>query len=390
MELADMQLNWEQMRQGILHQPELFTQAPRALYDEVCARLDGPPPSRIYLAGCGDSYYCGLAARYAIEEWSGVAVDALESMEFSRYAVRNAPSDALAVVVSNSGEVARSIEAVRFARQQGLTTIGVTYNPQSRLAQETERVVQYDYRDLGFGPGTMSYLASMLTQMIIGLRVGELTGRLTSRQADEQLARLGRLADPVARAVSRAEVAAKQVAERMPARPEVFILGAGPNYGTALFGMAKFIESARINAVGQELEEWAHEQYFVCREGTFTIVLAPPGAALARAREQLRAVRDVGGTAIAICQEDDLETAELADMVIPVPDAIDELLSPLVYAVGLEWLAYHFAVAQGAVMLGFDDENRKQVNFRQIFHSQIPEELPPLGTDGSQASVESA
>ena len=154
----------------------------------------------------------------------------------------------------------------------------------------------------------------------------------------------------------------------------VCIVGGGPNYATALFGMAKFIEAAAYPAVGQELEEWAHEQYFCTKPGTYTVVIAPPGAATDRAREQLRAVRDVGGTAIAICASDDSETSALANFVLPVVGSGDEALSPIAYCTPLELFTYHFAISKGATMLGFDDANRMEVNFRQIFGSHIPAE----------------
>ena len=105
-----------------------------------------------------------------------------------------------------------------------------------------------------------------------------------------------------------------------------------------------------------------------------TVVIAPPGAATDRAREQLRAVRDVGGTAIAICASDDSETSTLADHTLPVAGSSDEAVSPIAYCAPLELFAYHFAVNKGATMLGFDDANRMEVNFRQIFGSHIPAE----------------
>ncbi len=135
--------------------------------------------------------------------------------------------------------------------------------------------------------------------------------------------------------------------------------------------MAKLIEAARHNTIGQELEEWAHEQYFVTDSDTYTFVLAPRGASTDRAREQLRAVRDVGSYAIAICEEDDTATQAMADLTLPVYGHPDEILAPLLYCVAAELFALHFAMAQNRTMLGFDDEHRKQVNFRQIFSSEI-------------------
>lgn len=381
MDMKEMELKWDNMRRGIDGQAELLRTAPRALSEELQTLLDGVSPSRIYLVGCGDSHYCGLAARYAIEHWTGVPTEPLEALEFSRYAIRSAPDDALVVAVSNSGEVARTIECLQFADQRGLHTLGVTYNPEGRLAGAAREILQYDYRHVGFGPGTMSYLASTLSLLAVGLRIGGSAGD-GRFDVERELSSIEALGEVMEATVAASEEPAVRIAEQLTDDTDVFFLGGGPNYGTALFAMAKMIESSRHNSIGQELEEWAHEQYFCTRPGTFTVVIAPPGASLDRAREQLQAVRDVGGTAVAVCAEDDAETKELADVVLPVVGDVDELLSPLVYCAAPELIAYHFAVRGGKTMLGFDDENRKQVNFRQIFRSHIPDRLPDLGGRG--------
>lgn len=380
MDLQGMKTDWANMRRGIDAQVALLEHAPAHLYGVARDTLDGPAPSRVYLTGCGDSHYCGLAARYGIEAWSGLGAEALESLEFSRYAVRNAPTDALLIGVSNSGDVARSVESVRFARDRGLRTLGVTYKPSSRLARAAEHTLQYVYEDVGFGPGTISYTACLLALLAAGLRLGELTGRQTEDTSQRVLERLAGLAEGMKATIDAGEAAAKGLAERLNDADHSFWLGGGPNLGTAHFATAKMIEACGHNAVPQELEEWAHEQYFCCRPGVLTTVLAPPGAALDRAREQLEAIRDVGGTAIVVCDEADDETAALADVVFPVYGRPDEVVSPLLYAIPAQLIAYHCGVASGRTMLGFDDEHRRAVNMRQILRSDIPAELPPLGT----------
>ena len=380
MRLEDMQLQWENMRRGIDNQADLLTLAPNELYGNLVDVLDGPAPSRLYLVGCGDSHYCGIAARLAVEAYTGVPTEPLQALEFSRYAIRTAPEDALVVAVSNSGEVARTVECLSFARQKGLRTLGITYKPTSRLAQAADRILQYDYRDVGFGPGTMSYLASLLAIMVVGIRVGQLAGRLDESRVREELDRVMNLASALRNTIETSETTAAQLGETIRDGGDLFFVGGGPNYGTALFAMAKMIESAQLNCVAQELEEWAHEQYFCCRPGTYTVVFAPRGASIDRAREQLQAICDVGGTAVAICDEGDDETAGLADVVLRVSGTTEEMLSPILYCAPVELLAYHFAMKEQKVMLGFDDENRKEVNFRQIFESSIPGSIPPLNT----------
>lgn len=369
------ELKWKSMRDGIDGQVALLETGINDLYSVVADALQGAAPTRIYFVGCGDSYFCGVAARYASECLTGIPTEALESLEFSRYAVRTAPPGSLVVAVSNSGEVARSVEALKFARQAGLKTLAITYNRGSRLASHADALVVYDYRDVGFGPGTMSYLASVLSLLAVVIRVAKLAGRIDDDGVATELKRVSALSGVLEDTIRATDQPAKELAKTLTDETPIFVLGAGPNYGTALFTMAKMIESARHNTVAQQLEEWAHEQYFCCVPGTVTIVLAPPGASLDRAREQLQAVRDMKGTAVAVCSAADTRTAELADIVLPVVGQVDEDLSPLVYLAAGELVALHFASANNKVMLGFDDSFRKEVNFRQIFGSQIADSV---------------
>ena len=376
MRLDQLKLAWEHMRAGIDAQPAYLRKGAAHEQYRAAGELPLPVPRRIYLVGCGDSYYAGLATRYAFERWTGVPTEALEALEFSRYAITAAPRDSLVVAVSNSGRVARTVECALFARQRGIPCIGLTYHPESRLAQAARMVLPWRYEDVGFGPGTLSYLASLVTLYALALALGRRAGRLDAADAGRWLTMITAAGDALADTIGANERAAVEVADRIVLEAPLVLVGGGPNYGTALFGMAKFLEAARHNAVGQELEEWAHEQYFCTGPGSLTVVIAPPGASLDRAREQLQAVRDVGGRAAVLCVPDDAATAALADWTLPIADLGDELLSPLVTAVPLELVALAFGRRLGRTMLGFDDETRRRVNFRQIFDSAIPQTDP--------------
>ncbi|MFN2484598.1 MAG: SIS domain-containing protein [Candidatus Limnocylindria bacterium] len=371
--MDELELKWEAMEAGIDAQPAYLREnAARHLF---AAANDLPleAPSRIYLVGCGDSHYAGLAARFAFERWSGIPTEALESLEFSRYAIEAAPTDSLVIAVSNSGRVARTVECAVFASRRGIPSLALTYDPESRLAASASMKLSWTYEDVGFGPGTLSYLGSLVALYAVALRLGRLSGRLDEDAVATTLDEIAATGDRIESTIADASATATSLAQQISPTGLLTILGGGPNYGTALFGMAKFIESARHPAVGQELEEWAHEQYFCTGAGTHTMVIAPPGLSVDRAREQLAAVRDVGGAAVALCAPDDGTTAALADVVLRVHAPEDELLSPLVTPVPLERAALEFARHLGRVMLGFDDENRRTVNFRQIFDSAIPE-----------------
>ena len=369
-----VELKWENMLKGVTAQVGWLRAGPATQLERARALLPAVPPPRIYLVGCGDSHYCGLAARLAFERWSGIPTEPLESLEFSRYVVDHALPGSWVVCVSNSGRVTRTVEAAIFARRRGMVPVALTYDPASRLAESSQVTIDFGYEDVGFGPGTLSYMASLTGLYAVALRAAELSGRLDAAAADRELAAVAAHAEVVEATISASGPVAAALGDAIPAGAPVHIVGGGPNHGTALFGMAKFIEAAALAAVGQELEEWAHELYFCTRPGTFTVVVAPPGASVDRARQQLQAIRDVGGTAIAICDPGDTATTALADHVLPVPGLGDEALTPLACCVPLELLVYHFATRKGATMLGFDDPKRMEVNFRQIFSGRIPGE----------------
>src|SRR6266516_3381827 len=255
MRMDKRELKWDNMLAGIQVQPDYLRGGAAAALHAVAADLPLRVPSRIYLVGCGDSHYAGLATRFAFERWTGIPTEALESLEFSRYAIESAPADALVIAVSNSGRVVRTVECARVARERGIVTLGLTYHPDSPLGQTADMLLPWTYRDVGFGPGTLSYLASLVGLYGVAARLGELNGRVAD--AAPLLESIRRCGDGVARTVSDNLVPSEQVASVINGEGLVCIIGGGPSYATALFGMAKFIEAAAYPAVGQELEEWA-------------------------------------------------------------------------------------------------------------------------------------
>jgi glucosamine--fructose-6-phosphate aminotransferase (isomerizing) len=372
MDFTNIDLKWQNMRAGIDAQVPFVRDGVRASYLQVQEKLaDLAVPERVYLVGCGDSWFCGLATRLAFEAWAGITTESLQAMEFSRYLVPYAPPRSLVVATSNSGRVSRTIECVSRARARGLATVGVTSALDSPIARESAFVLDLAYSERRFAPGTSSYMASLVTSYALALSLAELSGRLARGEVEAQLERISALASAMQQTLDAIEAPIERLAQQVPFEAKIGFIGAGPNYGTAFFAMAKLIEAARHNTSGQQLEEWAHEQYFVTGPDTFTFVLAPRGAGLDRAREQLDAVRAMGSYAIAVCEADDHATQALADLALPVFGQPDEVLSPLLYCLSAEVFALHFAIAHNRTMLGFDDEHRKQINFRQIFDSQI-------------------
>lgn len=372
MDFNNIDLKWQNMLAGIEAQVPFLRQAPHAVYQQVRDQLAlTRVPARVYLTGCGDSWYCGMATRLAFEAWAGVPTEAMQALEFSRYYCHYAPPDALVVAISNSGRVARTVEAVIRAKARGLKTIAGTSALDSPIAQEADLAIDLGYAERRFAPGTSSYLASLLLEYCIALHIAEVGSRLTSAQVEAKLDAIAAEAGGMQRTIEAGQPILEKLGEQAKLTDKLIFIGGGPNYGTAFFSMAKIFEAARVHAAGQELEEWAHEQYFVTDSDTYTFVIAPPGASLDRAREQLWAVNQMGSTSVAICDAQDKETIELAKVAVPIYSGNDEILSPLTYCVPGELFAFYYAVSKELKMLGFDNPHVKEVNFQQIFHSRI-------------------
>ncbi|MGI9952368.1 SIS domain-containing protein [Moorellaceae bacterium AZ2] len=369
----------ELMLKEIREQTELLVSGVADLEQQIDKILEVPDwvrPEKIYIVGCGDSFYAGLACQQVFARYTGVETQVWQALEFSRYIYSSVNPRSVVLAVSNSGEVARTVECVVRANRQGARTIGITRNTRSRLAEQSKSVVEVKIPSVvGVLPGTRSYLGSLVALTAFALTLGERLGAITPTEKHELKAYLKDLAAPM-----RATIEANYITIGEYIHSEevdiYHILGSGPNYGTAQFGTMKLLEAAGFVSIPQGIEEWAHTQYFVTRPGTHVIVLAPKGCSHDRSLEIMPAVKTVGGKVIAVAEEDDEEVKQHADFVWGITGIrnIREEFSPFLYSVPLELLAYHIAVKYNTVPLDFEGKPwKREENFRQIFHSRIVE-----------------
>ena len=144
-------------------------------------------------------------------------------------------------------------------------------------------------------------------------------------------------------AIQAADGPARRAAELLGGADDWVFLGSGPSYATALFSAAKLVESCGANAWGQDIEEWAHIQYFNAQERTPTCLIAPPGRSLDRALELFPHLKSVGRHTLAVTSVDPATLPVAADTFLPVPVAVPEPLTPLAYCLAGELLACHLA-----------------------------------------------
>jgi len=356
------------------------TEHMRPQVQAAAAQTDLDSVKHVFVTGCGDSLYAALAVRLAFEMFSGYRMEPIEALEFSRYSVDSLPAASLVIGVSAGGDKSRTIEALVEARKRGARTWALTGVPDSPLGQQADVVLVHNERDLRpapipGGPGGVfslgNYLASVLTLYEVAFELGRVSGKTDTASADGARAAIRKAPQIIRTTISANDRAIADLARDVASAPAYYLVGGGPSYATAMFGAAKLFEMPQAHGVPVELEEWAHEQYFLTRKGTVFVAIAPPGASTDRAREQLLGAREVGAFSIAVCDDADSSTADAADLALPIKGALPECFSPLVYCIPLEQFAAHLCRAMGKDAFAFISATQFDVNMRQIGRSAM-------------------
>jgi fructoselysine-6-P-deglycase FrlB-like protein/sugar/nucleoside kinase (ribokinase family) len=350
------------MRQEIALIPDLLAgqlQQLRAPLQALAERLQAAGCEHLYLVGCGDSAFAGAAATLAFQKQAGLDAQGVQALDLARYRVRYLPRGSAVLCISFSGKVGRTIEAAYQARRFGHRVIALTGGPDTPLAQAADEVIPLAVPTLGYAPGTSTYLALLAALLQLAALWGTLHGRdgSAAQRVLEELPALAR------RTLMESEVPAREVAEAFKAHPWITFLGSGPNLATACFGAAKLLEGPQKLAVASDIEEWAHEYYFVSRAGTPVVLIAPQGAAFDRACEILEEQRFIGAETVLIGA---VPPAGRARAVLPLPPDLPEEFSPLLAALPLSLLAFYLTQASGQERFEFADARTAEEHYETI------------------------
>jgi glucosamine--fructose-6-phosphate aminotransferase (isomerizing) len=333
--------------------PALIREMVPVLDDAVRKTLDHRlclSVKRVYVTGCGDSHHAALTSELAFEALAGRPAEPMSALQFARYAAgylpETGPGTNLVIGVSVSGEVARTTEALRLARQVGAGTVALTATPGSRLAKTAELVVLSTTPPFPdppgvHTPGVRSYLASQLGLFLTAVRIGEVRGHLDWGAATAVRRDLLALADAAQRTVDACDPRARALAEAWRDAAEFVFAGGGPNYGTALYSAAKVLEASGDPAVGEDTEEWAHLQFFARAAATPTFFITAGGRDLSRAVETAGAARTIGRRVVAVTPASASALCEAAGHVLPLAEGVSEVFSPLLAGIpGALFAAY--------------------------------------------------
>ncbi len=262
--------------------PSLLEQAMHPL------RRRGEAISTVLVCGCGDSYFAALGAEFGLRLWTGRQVRAASSMLAGRYLLDKADRSCLVVGISASGEVARTVEVMEQARRGGAQTLALTCTPNSGLASAAGAAIVATLPEHPFGPGLISYLASLLGLLAVG---ASLSDDATRRRLNALVASLPAL---ISEAVGEQSAQGRAFAELAADAKHGVFLGSGPGFGAAGFSAAKVIESCGLAYHAQDVEEWAHLEYFLRLAESPTWILTTHGRDASRVSEVEAAAHAVG------------------------------------------------------------------------------------------------
>jgi glucosamine--fructose-6-phosphate aminotransferase (isomerizing) len=300
---------------------------------------------KICIVACGTSWHAGLVGKYLLEEMASIPTEVDIASEF-RYRRPMVNSDTLLIAITQSGETADTLAAMREAKARGAIVVTVCNVVGSTASREADGVV-YTHAGPEIGvASTKAFTAQLTALYLFGLFYAGLRGTRSGDELRNAVADLLHVPTLVERALEQND-AIEQIAKTYFKANDFLYLGRGPNYPIALEGALKLKEISYIHAEGYPAGEMKHGPIALIDENMPVVVLAGKNSVYDKVLANIQEVKARSGIVIAVANEDDGEIGKLADRVITIP-AVSPLLMPIVMSVPLQLLAYHIAVLRGA------------------------------------------
>ena len=363
---APTRITWDPIqaeKAGFKHfmQKEIFEQ-PRAVADTLVGRISLDrgrvcldeveigrevlaSVERVVLVACGTSWHAALCARYMIEGLARLHAEVDYGSEF-RYRDPLVDSRTLCIFISQSGETADTLAALREARAKGAHTLAVCNVVGSMLTREAEGTL-YTHAGPEISVASTKAFTTQLTALaLLALHLGEVRGTLAPDALRRRLACLNQISSLMEQALA-LEPQVEEVARKYHRYKDFLYLGRGIQYPIALEGALKLKEISYIHAEGYPSGEMKHGPIALIDENLPVVAVAPRDEVYGKLLSNLEEVKAREGKVLAVCNEADARLRTLADEVFLVPET-DPLFMPILTVIPLQLLAYHVAVTRGA------------------------------------------
>jgi glutamine---fructose-6-phosphate transaminase (isomerizing) len=341
------------MLKEIYEQPNTVADAMRGrlIQEEGVAKLGGLTPilhnvlrsRKIFITACGTSYHAGLVGEYMLEQYCRIPVEVEYASEF-RYRDPIIEDDNLVIVITQSGETADTLAALREAKRKGATVMGLVNVVGSTIARETHGGT-YIHAGPEIGVASTKAFTSQVTALTLLTLMIARTKAMSAEDGRKIVKEMKALPEKVEQALKTADLI-QSIAEEFRDKRNFLYLGRGYNYPVALEGALKLKEISYIHAEGYPAAEMKHGPIALIDDDMPVVVIATQDSTYEKIVSNIEEVKARRGRVIAVVSEGDDKLDRLVDYTIPIPSTLD-LLQPIISIIPLQLLAYNIAVMRG-------------------------------------------
>jgi glucosamine--fructose-6-phosphate aminotransferase (isomerizing) len=364
-EIQQLKMNLEQIEKGgyehfmlkeIFEQPKSVhdTMRGRLLVDEGIIKMAGiwdhverfKNANRIIIIACGTSWHAGLIGEYLIEEYARIPVEVEYASEF-RYRNPIITDKDVVIAISQSGETADTMAALKLAKERGAFIYGICNVVDSSIARITD-AGSYTHAGPEIGvASTKAFTAQLTILSLIALKLGKHNGNLGNAEFMSLISELDVLPKKIEEVLNTTHELTQSIAKDFVDATNFLYLGRGYNYPAALEGALKLKEISYIHAEGYPAAEMKHGPIALIDENMPIVIIAPKKGHYDKIVSNVQEIKARRGKIIAVVNKGDQQVSEMADYVIEIPET-SECFSPIIASVPLQLLAYYIAVYRGA------------------------------------------
>lgn len=338
-----------------------INEQPRALQDTVCTRIDDAGNIRleglslskeyleglkkIYIVACGSAYHVGIIGKYVIENAVKIPVDVDLASEF-RYRSPLVGSDTLVVIISQSGETADTLAALREAKELGARVLSIVNVVGSSIANESDDVIYTIAGPEISVATTKAYSCQLSVIYMIAIHMASVLGTMKKEAVSAAALELKKLPELVKKSIGDNEDRVKKLAEKFVSIDHAYYIGRNLDYAVALEASLKLKEVSYVHSEAYAAGELKHGTISLIEEGTLVVALCGCERLLEKTISNIKEVKARGAYVVAVTAFDRGDLRECADAVIMVPKA-SEMVMPSLLVVPMQLLGYYMSVAKG-------------------------------------------